>query len=214
MGVNMVGNCIFDDEACCEASKQEILRRYYDSLLRKADLEAKEDELFKIEFLMQQLGITREHRLCAKAANDRASEINVNCAAIELHDGRIVTGKTSALLGPCSAVILNSLKELAGIDTDLLLISRKALEPIQKLKTEYFGSRNPRLHTDEVLVALSICAITDENAQKALDKLPELKNCEVHTSVILSQTDERVFRRLGVNLTQEAKYQTSKLYHQ
>lgn len=203
MGVNMAGYCIFDDEACCEASKQEIIRRYYESLIRKADLEAKEDELFKIEFLMQQLGITCEDRVCAKAANDRAKECGVSCSAIELPDGRIVTGKTSALLGPCSAVILNSLKELADIDPDLLLISRKGLEPIQTLKTQYFGSKNPRLHTDETLIALSISAAESKEAQKALDALAQLKGCQLHCSSRLSKVDLNTLRKLGLQVTME-----------
>lgn len=203
MGVNMAGYCIFDDEACCEASKQEILRRYYESLIRKADTEATEDELFKIEFLMQQLNITCESRPCAHAANTRAKESKVHCAAIELSNGCIVTGKTSALLGPCSAVILNSLKELAGLDPDQLLISRKALEPIQKLKTECFGSKNPRLHTDETLIALSISASENEDAQKALDTISQLRGCQLHCSSRLSKVDLNTLRKLGLQVTME-----------
>lgn len=203
MGVNMAGYCIFDDEACCEASKQEILRRYYESMIRKADMEATEDELFKIEFLMQQLGITAKSRPCAKAANERARENGVNCASIELPDGRLVTGKTSTLLGPCSAVILNSLKELAGLDSDQLLISRKALEPIQKLKTECFGSKNPRLHTDETLIALSISASENEDAQKALDAISQLRGCQLHCSSRLSKVDLNTLRKLGLQVTME-----------
>ena len=203
MGVNMAGYCIFDDEACCEASKQEIIRRYYESLIRKADTEATEDELFKIEFLMQQLGITCESRPCAKASNDRTRELGVHCAAIELGNGSIVTGKTSALLGPCSAVILNSLKELAGLDPDQLLISRKALEPIQKLKTECFGSKNPRLHTDETLIALSISAAENEDAQKALNTISQLRGCQLHCSSRLSKVDLNTLRKLGLQVTME-----------
>ncbi len=203
MGVNMAGYCIFDDEACREASKQEIIRRYYESLIRKADLEATEDELFKIEFLMQQLSITCNDRLCAKAANDLAKTRGVSCSAIELPDGRIVTGKTSALLGPCSAVILNSLKDLAGIDHELPLISRKALEPIQKLKTQYFGSKNPRLHTDETLIALSISAAESKDAQKALDTIGMLKGCQLHCSSRLSKVDLSTLRKLGLQVTME-----------
>ncbi len=203
MGVNMAGYCIFDDEACCEASKQEIIRRYYESLIRKADLIAKEDELFKIEFLMQQLGITKEDRRVAASANAMAAERGVSCSAIELKDGRIVTGKTSDLLGPCSAVILNSLKEIVGIDHELPLISPKALEPIQKLKTQYFGSRNPRLHTDETLIALSISAAETEEAQKALDAIGQLRGCQLHCSSRLSKVDLDTLRRLGLQVTME-----------
>lgn len=203
MGVNMAGYCIVDDEACCEASKQEIIRRCYESQIRKVDLEATEDELSKIDFLMQQLGITKNDRRCAAAANETARQRGVSSAAIELADGRIVTGKTSALLGPCSAVILNSLKEIAGIDHELLLISRKALEPIQTLKTQYFGSRNPRLHTDETLIALSISASESREAQKALDSLGALRGCQLHCSARLSKVDLDTLRKLGLQVTME-----------
>ena len=148
MGVNMAGFCIFDDEACREASRQEIIRRYYEALIRRADLLASEDELFKIEFLMQQLGLTVNARTCTAVANETSKKLGVTCAALELADGSVVTGKTSDLLGPCSAVLLNALKNLTGIDHETPLISPHALEPIQTLKTNYFGSKNPRLHTD------------------------------------------------------------------
>jgi uncharacterized protein (UPF0371 family) len=203
MGVNMAGYCIIDDEACCEASRQEIIRRYYESAIRNADLMNTEDELFKIEFLMHQLGITVNDRPCVPAANSRASKLGRSCAAIELDDGRIVTGKTSKLLGPCSAVLLNALKLVAGIDDDALLISGKALEPIQKLKTQYFGSRNPRLHTDETLIALSISAAENENAQKALDALEQLRGCQLHCSSRLSKVDLDTLRKLGLLVTME-----------
>ncbi len=205
MGVNMAGYCIVDDEACCEASCQEIIRRYYESLIRKADLEATEDELFKIEFLMQQLGITTQDRKCAAAANKKAEERGCSCAAIELADGRISTGKTTNLLGPCSAVLLNALKELAGIDHDVLLISGKALEPIQRLKTQYFGSKNPRLHTDETLIALSISASESEYAQRALDEIGNLRGCELHCSSRLSKVDLSTLKKLGLHVTMEPK---------
>lgn len=203
MGVNMVGNCIFDDEACCEASKQEIIRRYYDSLIRQADLEAKPDEMFKIEFLMQQLGINKLNRACAAAANAVAAQRGVSASAIELSDGQIVTGKTSDLLGPCSAVILNALKVLTGIDHELTLISPKALEPIQTLKTKYFGSKNPRLHTDETLIALSISASESPEAQLALDAIEQLRGCQLHCSSRLSKVDLTTLRKLGLQVTME-----------
>ena len=203
MGVNMAGYCIVDDEVCREASRQEIIRRYYESRIRKADMEATADELFKIEFLMQQSGITCTDRKCAAAANEQAEKRKVSCAAIELEDGRIVTGKTSKLLGPCSAVLLNALKELSGIDHELLLISGKALEPIQKLKTQYFGSRNPRLHTDETLIALSISASENENAQKALDAMEKLRGCQIHCSTRLSKVDLNTLKKLGLQVTME-----------
>ncbi|MDY3249284.1 MAG: DUF1846 domain-containing protein [Candidatus Choladocola sp.] len=203
MGVNMAGYCIVDDEVCCEASRQEIIRRYYESRIRKADLEATDDELFKIEFLMQQLGISRLDRPCAAAATEMAARRKLTCSAIELSDGTIVTGKTSDLLGPCSAVILNALKVIAGIDHEIPLISASALAPIQKLKTQYFGSKNPRLHTDETLIALSISAAEDENAQKALDALASLRGCQLHCSSRLSKVDLSTLRKLGLQTTME-----------
>lgn len=203
MGVNMAGYCIVDDEACCEASKQEIIRRYYESMLRKADMEATDDELFKIEFLLQQLGMTQKDRPCAKEANELADRLQRSAAAIELADGNIVTGKTSKLLGPCSAVLLNALKKLAGIEHEHLLISAKALEPIQKLKTQYFGSRNPRLHTDETLIALSISAAESAMAQRALDCIPMLRGCQLHCSTRLSKVDLSTLRKLGLQVTTE-----------
>ena len=208
MGVNMAGYCIIDDEVCREASRQEIIRRYYESLIRRADQRASADELFKIEFLMQQLGITTRSRRCAAAACDAAASRGVSCAAIELSDdGSIVLGKTSDLLGPCAAVILNALKELAGIDHEIPLISPSALEPIQKLKTMYFGSRNPRLHTDETLIALSISASTNPTAQKALDAMPKLRGCQLHCSNRLSKVDLVTLRKLGLQVTMEPVYE-------
>lgn len=203
MGVNMAGYCIVDDEACCEASRQEIIRRYYESMIRKADMVAKEDELSKIEFLMHQLGITWKDRCCAAAANELAQTRQLACAAIELDDGQIVTGKTSQLLGPCSAVLLNTLKVVANIDHELPLISRRALEPIQTLKTQYLGSKNPRLHTDETLIALSISASENEYAQKALEALDSLRGYQLHCSSRLSKVDLTTLRKLGLQVTME-----------
>lgn len=203
MGVNMAGYCIVDDDVCREASRQEIIRRYYESLVRRADQDATEDELFKIEFLMQQLGITTRYRRCAAVANDTAEKRQVSCAALELPNGQMVIGKTSDLLGPCSAVLLNALKELAGIDHEIPLISPHALEPIQTLKTRYFGSRNPRLHTDETLIALSISASGDPLAQQALDVLAQLRGCQLHCSSRLTKVDLDTLRKLGLQVTME-----------
>ena len=162
---------------------------------------------------MGQMGITTAERPVVAAALNKAEETNGPAVAIELSNGKIVTGKTSSLLGASAAVLLNSLKELADISDDIDLISHVIIEPIQKLKLQHMGNHNPRLHTDEVLIALSICAATDEMAAKAIDSLAKLKGCEAHSSVILSSVDENVFRKLGVNITYEAKYQTKKLYH-
>lgn len=203
MGVNMVGNCIFDDDACRYASNMEILRRYYASLNRLAKDECQENEVLKIELIMKQAKISPADLKVAVAATQRAAELEVPCAAIQLEDGRIITGKTSDLLGASAAVLLNALKELAGISEEIHLIAPEVIQPIQKLKTDYLGSRNPRLHTDEVLIALSMCTSKDANAQKAMSMLPQLNGCPVHTSVMLSDVDINVFKKLGMMLTSE-----------
>ena len=213
MGVNMAGKCIFDDEACCEASKQEIIRRYYQALNRVAKEEGSKDEVYKIELLMKQAKISTEMRRTVPAALAEAARECGPAAAIELPDGSIETGKTSNLLGASAALLLNAVKALGNIPHGTHLISPTAIEPIQKLKVDYLGSKNPRLHTDEVLIALSMCAATDKNAQIALEQLPKLKHCQVHTSVMLSDVDIKVFSKLGVQLTSEPVYEHKKLYH-
>ena len=206
MGVNMVGNCIFDDEACIEASRQEILRRYYAALCDQKRGKDMDSQVLKLEFLMKKAGVTLEDRKVATAALQRAEETGRPAAAMELPDGKIVTGRTSELLGACSALLLNALKELAGLPDELHLIAPEVINPIQHLKVDHFGNRNPRLHTDEVLIALSICAATDPKAEQAMEQLYKLRGCEVHSSVLLSQVDERTFKRLGVNLTCEPRF--------
>lgn len=213
MGVNMAGNCIFDDAACQEASKQEIIRRYYHALNRMATGSGSEDEVYKIELLMKQAKLSPEFRKVVSIANEKAAENHSPAAAMELPDGRIVTGKTSDLLGSSAALLLNAVKALGDIPDNLHLIAPAAIEPIQKLKVNYLGSKNPRLHTDEVLIALSMCAATDANAQKALDQLSKLKGCQAHTSVMLSRVDIRSFQKLGVDLTSEPIYEHKKIYH-
>ena len=203
MGVNMAGNCIIDDDVCCEASKMEIIRRYYTTINGVVNEKASESEVVKIELIMKQAGITTDDRKVTVAANKRAEDLGVPCAAIELEDGRIITSKTSDLLGASAALLLNALKELAGIDHELHVISREAIEPIQTLKTEYLGGNNPRLHTDEILIALAMSAVNDRNARMAMEQLHKLKGCQVHTSVMLSNVDIKTFKRLGVDLTSE-----------
>lgn len=203
MGVNMAGNCIIDDAACCDASNQEIIRRYYTTLNRVVEEKANESEVLKIEFLMKQAGITTDDRKVTVACNDRCNKLHVPTAAIELDNGEIITSKTSDLLGTSSALLLNALKYLGGIPHDTHLISPEAIEPIAKLKVNYLGGVNPRLHTDEVLIALSIASISDENARIAFSQIPKLKGCQAHTSVMLSQADLRTFKRLGVDVTSE-----------
>lgn len=212
MGVNMVGNCIIDDEVCREASKQEIIRRYYQSLERHLEGENNDDEVFKLELLMKQAGISTENRKATTAALNCAKETGAPAVALELEDGKIITGKTSDLLGASAALMLNTLKELANIPHEVHVISPTAIEPIQKLKTEYLGSQNPRLHTDEVLIALSSTAATSDLAKLALAQLPKLKGCQVHSSVMLSAVDKKIFKKLGVQLTCEAVYEHKKLY--
>ncbi len=213
MGVNMAGYCIVDDEATKKAANQEIIRRYYSALCDKRKGDSADLAIAKIELLMEKAGITIADRLVVKAANIRAEETGGPAAAMELPDGTLITGKTSALLGASSALILNALKKLAGIADESKLISPQIIEPIMDLKLKHLGNRNPLLHIDEILIALAIEALTNEDAKKAYEKLDELKGLEVHSSVILSQVDVGVFKKLGVNLTCEPKYQNKKLYH-
>ena len=213
MGVNMVGNAIVDDAVVEKASRQEIIRRYYNTLCLRRPGNADDAQVMKLELLMKQAGITEEDRPVIGAARLKAEMTGAPAAAMELPDGTIVTGRTSDLLGASAALLLNALKTLAGIPDDAKLISPEVIDPIQNLKINSLGSHNPRLHTDEVLIALSVCAATDERAAQALAQLKNLKGLEVHTSVILSQVDTSTFRKLGVNLTSEPHYQTKKLYH-
>ena len=203
MGVNMAGNCIIDDDACSQASYQEIIRRYYNALTGVVRGKAKENEVYKIELLMKQAKITTDDRKVTTAANHRAELLGVPTAAIELSDGTIITSKTTDLLGASAALLLNALKYLGGVDHNTHLISPEAIGPIQELKTKYLGGKNPRLHTDEVLIALSMSAMTDENAQKALEQLPKLRGCQVHTSVMLSDVDIKIFKKLGIDVTSD-----------
>lgn len=206
MGVNMAGNCIIDDEVCKEASRQEIIRRYYQAVAGVADGTRTEEEAFKIQLLMRQEQLTVNHRRTVLPALKRAEETGAPAAALELPDGRIITGKTGDLLGPCAAVLLNALKELSNLPHEKHILAPSAIEPIQTLKTQYLGSHNPRLHTDEVLIALSATAAQNEEAALALQSLPKLKGCQVHSSVMLSQVDRRVFQKLECDVTCEPRY--------
>ena len=194
-------------------SRQEIIRRYYQALSRLAKDMGSKEEVYKIELLMKQAKITTAARRVVGAANERAERTGYPAAALELDDGTIITGKTTNLLGASAALLLNAVKVLGNIPHDMHLIAPSAIEPIQKLKVNYLGSKNPRLHTDEVLIALSASAATDHNAQIALEQLPKLKGCEVHTSVLLSDVDVKIFKKLGVNLTCEPIYEEKKIYH-
>lgn len=213
MGVNMAGNCIYDDEAVRHEANMEIIRRHYSALCKRKKGEGGDAEVTKTELLMNQAGLSPDDRPVIKAALDKAQETGAPAVAIELADGRIVTGKTSSLLGSSSAALLNAVKEYAGIPEDIDLISPTVIQPVQDLKVNHLGNHNPRLHTDEVLVALSICAATNPMAATAMKQLEKLKNCEVHSSVILNQVDSATFKKLGMNLTCEPQYQTKKLFH-
>ncbi len=213
MGVNMAGYCITDDPAVCKAANQEVIRRFYNTRCSVRQGMAEKAEVYKLELLMNQLGISITDRPVADAAIMRSEATNGPAVAIQLNDGRIVTGKTSSFLGASAALLLNALKELAGIHHDIQLISPIVIEPIQALKVKHMGNRNPRLHTDEILIALSICAATNPTAALAMQQLSKLRCCEAHSTVILSRVDENVFQKLGINLTCEPQYQTKKLYH-
>ena len=206
MGVNMVGNCIIDDEAVKEASRQEILRRYYVALCDQLKGKVSASQIMKLELLMKKAGVNADERKVVAPALAKAEETGKPAAAMELPDGTIVTGKTSDLLGACAALLLNALKKLAGQADPLHLIAPEVIDPIQHLKVDHLGNRNPRLHTDEVLIALSICAATDPKAEAAMEQLSKLRGCDVHSTVILSSVDEKVFKRLGVNLTCSPKF--------
>ena len=201
MGVNMVGFCINDDQVCCDASKMEIIRRYFTALNSLAKGDGNDSEVNKIALLFKQAKIGLDYRKPVAAARQRAERSGVPCSAIELADGTVITAETSTLLGPSAALILNSVKHLAGIDHAVKLIPQSLIEPIQHTKTSYLKSRNPRLHTDEVLVALSLLSQQDENCRRALEKLPELAGCQVHSTVMLSDVDQKIFKKLGVGLT-------------
>ena len=213
MGVNMAGFAISDDNAVREAAKQEIIRRYYTELVNVRQGMGEQSDVAKIELLMKQAHVGTEDRPVVAAALKKAEDTGMPAVALQLGDGRIITGKTSSLLGASSSLLLNCLKVLAGIPDEVNLISPTIIEPIQKLKINIMGNHNPRLHTDEILIALSICAITSDYAKRALEQAPKLKGLEAHSSVILSRVDENVFKKLGVNITFEPKYQTKKLYH-
>lgn len=213
MGVNMAGKCIVDDEAVCAAARQEIVRRYYTALCDRRVGAAGDELVNKLELLMQQAHVDPSIRPVVAAAAQVAEETGNPAGAIELPSGEVVTGKTTDLMGASSATLLNALKRLAGIDHQHHLISREAIEPIQAVKVNHLGSVNPRLHSDETLIALAISATTNPLAKRALDQLSALRGCEAHSTVILSPVDSSTYSRLGLRLTCEPQYETNKLYH-
>ena len=213
MGVNMVGKCIVDDEVVRNAAKMEIVRRYFSALCAQRKGECEQRDVEKLKLIMQSAGIDTDFRKLVEIARAKAEATGKPAVALELDDGRVVTGKTSRLLGATSAALLNALKVMADIDDSINLISPAILEPITNLKVNNFGSNNPRLHPGEVLIALSICAVTDPLAAKAQEQLPRLRNCEMHSSVILNEGDEGTLKKLGIHLTCEPMYETKRLFH-
>ena len=201
MGVNMIGFCISDDDVCSKASKDEIIRRFYTATNKLADGADNENEVSKIRLLFNQAKITTAFRAVTTAAYEKKLESGQTAAAIELEDGTLITAKSSPLLGCSAALLLNATKYLAGIDHEAKLIPESLIEPVQKTKTEYLGAKNPRLHTDEVLVALSVYSTHDDNCRKALEQLPKLRDCQVHSTVMLSEVDRKIFKKLGCGLT-------------
>ena len=201
MGVNMVGFCMSDEDVCCNAARDEIIRRYYNALGTLAESGTNEDEVNKIKLIMQQAKLTTAYRRTTVAARERKELSGQASSAIELQDGTIITANTSPLLGPSAALILNATKHLAGIDHSVKLIPEEMIEPIQRTKVSFLHGKNPRLHTDEVLVALSMMSVKDENCRLALEQLSKLDGCQVHSTVMLSEVDRKIFRKLGVGLT-------------
>lgn len=214
MGVNMAGNCIVDDDACKEASQQEIIRRYYHCLCELRMQGETKDDRNKLELLLRKAGVEISDRTAATEALEREAKTGHPVMGICLPDGTVVTGRTGDLLGASAAAILNALKILAGIPHEIRLVSPHSIEPIQKLKTDYLGSTNPRLHTDEILIALSGSAATNETARLALEQIPKLKGCEAHSTVLLSAADAKIYKKLGLHLTCEPRYEEeSRIYH-
>ena len=201
MGVNMIGYCLSDEDACCDAARDEIIRRYYTALGKLAEGDCNDSEVNKISLLMKQAKITTDYRRTTVAARERKEKCGVPSAAIELADGTIITAETSSLLGPSAALLLNATKHLADIDHQVKLIPQSMIQPIQRTKVSFLHGKNPRLHTDEVLVALSMLSISDPNCRKALACLPQLDGCQVHSTVMLSEVDRKIFKKLGVGLT-------------
>lgn len=212
MGVNMAGFAICDEEEASKASKNEIIRRYLNSLVDLRNGKGKIEAVDKIALLMRQLEITVDDRKCVSAAIAKKQATNTVSMALELPDGYIVDSKTSDLLSAPAALILNALKHLAGITDDLVLLSPSIIEPISKMKINNLGNHNPRLHADEILIALAISAQTNPLAEMAMKELPNLAYSQAHATVILPQNDANVFRKLKIELTTEPEIYAHKLY--
>ena len=212
MGVNMAGFCITDDSAVCDAAREEIIRRYYAAKCDRVLCKVDDETVYRCEMVMSQAGITSAYRRVVAPAVETAAETGKPAVCIQMPDGKLITGKTSNLLGSSSAALLNAIKYIAGIDDSVKLLSAEVIEPVQRLKTEFLGNHNPRLHTDETLIALSVCAASDETAKKALAALPKMRGLELHSSVVLPAVDASTFKKIGLNCTCEPVYETKKLY--
>ena len=213
MGVNMAGFAIVDDQVCQAASRMEILRRYYAGMADRTRGRCDDEVVRKLEIVMQQAGVTPEICPAVSACLQKAEETGAPAGAMVLPDGSVVTGKTSSLLGASAALLLNALKAMAGIDHKLKLIPASVIEPISRLKTGNLGHRNPRLHSDEVLIALAISGLTNPLAAMVQEQLSSLRGCDAHFSVIISEEDEKLYKRLGINVTCQPRYEVKKLYH-
>jgi uncharacterized protein (UPF0371 family) len=213
MGVNMAGNAIIDDAVCQDASRLEILRRYYTGAVDRVKGKCDDTLIYKLEMVMQQAGVTTDYCPAVAASLKRAEDTGAVAGALVLHDGTVITGKTTPLLGASSALLLNALKYLAGIDKKLELIPASVIEPISRMKTTYLSHHNPRLHSDEVLLALAISGVTNPLAAMVEKHLPSLKGCDAHFSVIISEEDIKLYRRLGINVSCEPRYEVKRLYH-
>ncbi len=212
MGVNMIGFCITDDDAVSAAARQEIIRRYYHAACAFKRGRIDKEQVYKAEFIMSRAGLSTDDRPVVAAALKRAEETGAPAMAIELPDGTMITGKTGELVGPAAGAIVNALKALAGINKNIDLIAPAVLQPICDLKIQHFGSENPLLHSDELLYALSICAATNPTAALAMEQLPKLRGCEAHSSVMLTRADQSVYRKLGLNCTNEPNRSGNRLY--
>ena len=212
MGVNMAGNCIVDDEVCRQASRMEILRRYYATLTDRLQGKVDEELVYKLELLMKQADVTTDLCPAIAASLEREEATGAPAGAMVLPDGQVVTGRTSDLLGASAALLLNALKRLGGIDQELDLVSTHVLGPICRLETGVLGNKNPRLHSDEVLIALCVSALTNPIAAMAQAQLPKLRGCDAHFTVVLSDVDEKLYRRLGIHVSCEPKYERQRLY--
>ena len=213
MGVNMVGFAISDDDACRDTSRAEIVRRYFTAAETVKRTGSGAEQVSRLQAIMQKAGIDKNYLPTRQAALEREKETGGPVGALILADGRVVTGKTSERLGAASSLLMNALKTVTGVDIEQNVIDDAAINPICHLKTEHLANRNHRLHSDETLIALSITSGTSETAKRVIGGLPALAGCDAFFSVIISATDERVYRKLGINVCCEPKFERHTFYH-